>query len=245
MKVVVFDLDETIGHFVQLSELDYKIRKLSGKDMSKDEFYKILDMFPDVFRPNMLNIFKYLSKIKKKEKIKIMIYTNNTGCRMWVNRIKSYIEKQINHKIFDRVICAWKYDNKILEINRTGYDKKYLDLLRCGHLKKKDKIIFLDDSFYEKMMNPNLTYLHVTPYHYKYNNIYNKYVANTIHNFKKNVELYEKKLGVGKNKKFNSSGKKIERHIKRFIENSNKKTKNEKKRKKNNTRKNKINYFKV
>tara|TARA_B100000795_G_scaffold269766_3_gene260300 strand:- start:7066 stop:7782 length:717 start_codon:yes stop_codon:yes gene_type:complete len=238
MKVVVFDLDETIGHFVQVSELDYKIRKSSGKDISKDEFYKILDMFPNVFRPNMLNIFKYLSKIKKKEKIKIMIYTNNTGCRMWVNRIKSYIEKQIGHKIFDRVICAWKYDNKILEKNRTGYDKKYLDLLRCGHLKKKDKIIFLDDSFYEKMMNPNLTYLHVIPYHYEYNNIYNKYVSSQ-------KDIYTKKL---KNKKMIRSGKKIERHIKRFIENSNKKTKNKrknKKTKKNETLRNKEKYFKV
>ena len=252
-KVIVFDLDETIGHFVQLSILDYKLRKHNNKDLTKDQFHKILDLFPEVFRPNIINIFKYLHKMKVKNngKIKIMIYTNNNGCRMWVNRIKSYIEKKVNAKIFDRVICAWKYDGKILEKNRTGYEKKYTDLLKCGHLKKKDEIMFLDDQLYEKMVHPRVTYLHLKPYHHKYDDKY------MIHRYLKNANLsYENTMLLAKS--FNSKipsdtyhnkfshnkkeldklrSKKIERNIRRFIESSNKTKKN--KVKKNKTRKKK------
>ena len=116
-KAVVFDLDETIGHFEELSILDYIIKDYIGKEIKKSDFFKIMDLFPNVFRPKIFKIFKYLRDKKieinnsnNKEKIKVMIYTNNTGCRMWANRIRSYIEKKINYKLFDRTICAWKYD---------------------------------------------------------------------------------------------------------------------------------------
>jgi len=262
VKVVVFDLDETIGHFVQLSILDYKLRKFYNKDLTKDHFHKILDIFPEVFRPNMMNIFKYLHKmkIKHKGKIKIMIYTNNNGCRMWVNRIKSYIEKKINYKIFDRVICAWKHDGKILEKNRTGYDKKYDDLLKCGHLKKTDKIMFLDDQFYEKMLHPQVTYLHLKPYHYKYSEktLYGKYISRANLPYAKSMDLArffkikdsreclnsDKSDKSDKRDLFKLRGKRIERHIKNFIESSNK-TKNIKNKKKNKTRKNKNVVFRI
>jgi hypothetical protein len=257
VKVIVFDLDETIGHFVQLSILDYKLRKFYNKDLSKDHFHKILDIFPEVFRPNMLNIFKYLHKmkVKYKGKIKIMIYTNNNGCRMWVNRIKSYIEKKINDKIFDRVICAWKHDGKILEKNRTGYEKKYSDLLKCGHLKKTDKILFLDDQLYEKMFHPQLTYLHLTPYHYKYDNntIISKYINNIKLPYDKSMNLARflnikestnKCNNQLKNTNFKFKSKKIERHIKTFFESFNK-TRNIKEKKNNKTKKNKKVVFRI
>jgi hypothetical protein len=251
VKVIVFDLDETIGHFVQLSILDYKLRNFNNKDLTKDKFHKILDLFPEVFRPNMINIFKYLHKmkVKNKGKIKIMIYTNNNGCRMWVNRIKSYIEKKVDAKIFDRVICAWKHDGKILEKNRTGYEKKYTDLLKCGHLKKKDEIMFLDDQLYEKMIHPRVTYLHLKPYHYKYDDKYmiHKYLKNAnlsyentmllAKSFNSNIpsDTYHNKFVHNKKELDKLRSKKIERNIRKFIESSYKTKKN--KVKKNKTRK--------
>jgi len=254
VKVIVFDLDETIGHFVQLSILDYKLKEYFGKDITKEHFHKILDIFPEVFRPNIFKIFKYLHhmKVKKQGKIKIMIYTNNNGCRMWVHRIKSYIEKKVGDKIFDRVICAWKLDGKILEKNRTGYDKKYSDLLRCGHLKKKDEIMFLDDNLYEQMLNPRLTYLYLKPYRYEYDNMFNKYINNIKLPFKndllnqyllKNVH-YDIKNIKNNNNIFKVKSKKIEKQIRKFIESSNKTINKEKKTRKNKTRKNK-NVFKI
>ena len=204
--------------------------------------------------------------MKNHGKVKIMIYTNNTGCKMWVHRIKSYVEKKINYKLFDRVICAWKHDGKILEKNRTSYDKKYTDLLNCGQLKNTDKILFLDDCFYEKMMNPNLTYLHVTPYIYRYSekDMVNTYIKNSkmeLDNALKLTELSKyKKTNCKTNNNellFKLKGKKIERHIKRFMDMASKQTttkniKNKKKikTKKNKTKKNKMinnnkKYYKI
>ena len=178
-----------------------------------------------------------------------MIYTNNTGCKMWVHRIKSYVEKKINYKLFDRVICAWKHDGKVIEKNRTSYDKKYTDLLNCGQLKNTDKILFLDDCFYEKMMNPNLTYLHVTPYIYRYNekDMVNTYIKNSKMDLDHALKLTEISKYKKTNCKINNNdllfklkGKKIERHIKRFMDMSSKKRTTKKiKTKKNKTKKNK------
>ena len=263
-KVIVFDLDETIGHFMQISELDWKLKRYFGKDITKKHFFKILDIFPEVFRPNIFNIFRYLHRMKEynkknnKEKIKIMIYTNNTGCRMWANRIKSDIEKSINYKLFDRTICAWKVDGQIIEKHRTGYDKKYFDLLRCGHLKKRDKIIFLDDSFFPKMMNPQLTYLHVTPYNFRFNreHMFRRYVNKIDLPFKDKFnisKMYIKNIKNSdeckpNNKSFKIKGKKIEKQIKHFIETSNNRETIKKKYvKKNQTRKKtmKQNYHRI
>ena len=166
-KVVVFDMDETLGHFVQLSMFDYYLTNMYNKKISRNHFFKIMEMFPKILRPNIINIMKSIKKLKSKDKnIKVFIYTNNTGCKQWVYRIKSYIEKKIKSKIFDRVICGWKYDGIVIEPNRTGYRKTYEDLLRCGHLSKKDKIMFLDDKFHEFMIHKNVDYLHLNPYHY-------------------------------------------------------------------------------
>ena len=247
VKVVVFDLDETIGNFIQLSVLDYKLRKFYNRDLLKEHFFKILDIFPMVFRPNIFNIFKYLKKMKEQKKIKIMIYTNNNGCKMWVHRIKSYVEKKLDYKLFDRVICAWKYDGKILEKNRTGYEKKYKDLLKCGHLKTTDEIMFLDDQLHEKMLHPQLTYLYLKPYHYNYQD---EFIINA---YAKKMNLKGKKFEKFKghfntktfsdhytyntkkqNESFAIRGKKIERHIKKFIEASNNSTR-KKRQKKNKT----------
>ena len=166
-KVVVFDMDETLGHFVQLSMFDYYLTSMYNKKISRNRFFKIMDMFPKILRPDILNIIKSIKKLKSKDKnIKVFIYTNNTGCKQWVYRIKSYIEKKVKSKIFDRVICGWKYDDIVIEPNRTGYRKTYEDLLRCGHLSKKDKILFLDDKYHEFMIHKNIRYLYLEPYRY-------------------------------------------------------------------------------
>ena len=49
VKVVVFDLDETMGHFIQLSEFDYNLKKFFNKNITRVHFFKILDMFPNIF----------------------------------------------------------------------------------------------------------------------------------------------------------------------------------------------------
>lgn len=228
MKVVVFDLDDTIGHFVQLSGLDWFLTKLYGKVVTREHFNEILDLYPKIFRPRIFKIMEFLKNEKKRRKdVKVMIYTNNTGCKIWVHRIKSYIEKKINYKLFDRVICGWKYDGRIIEPNRTGWDKKYKDLLRCGNLTKKDEILFLDDQYHPDMFHPKVTYLQLKPYFYNYPNKHMLMTYKSIVNLSKKQEfLFNKKIQViGKRicvksvnlKVFKKIGYKIEKDVKDFL----------------------------
>ena len=79
MKYIVFDLDETLGHFHQLSTLDWILKYFYNREITKKEFFKVMDLFKNIIRPNIFFILKYLKKIKSKKNIKIIIYTNNTG----------------------------------------------------------------------------------------------------------------------------------------------------------------------
>ena len=163
--VFVFDLDKTMGYFTQVAIFIEGIEHYIGRKLKKTEMYKIFDLYPEIFRPDMMKIFKYLKKIKQKLKYtKVIIYTNNVGPKSWVYDIKNYIEKKIKYKLFDRTIAAWKVGDKVYEKCRTGYDKKYVDLLKCGNLSKTDKIIFLDDMVHPDMKNENVTYLHLKGY---------------------------------------------------------------------------------
>ena len=58
-NVVVFDLDETLGHFSQLS-LIWKLMTGSSliPDSRKHQFYELLDLFPEYSRPGIEAIRK-------------------------------------------------------------------------------------------------------------------------------------------------------------------------------------------
>ena len=163
--VFVFDLDKTIGYFTQVAIFLEGVEDYIGRKLKKTEMYKIFDLYPEMFRPDMMSIFKYLKNLKQKKKcVKVMIYTNNIGPKSWVYDIKNYIEKKISYNLFDRTIAAWKVDGKVYEKCRTSYEKKYTDLLKCGKLKKTDQICFLDDMNHPNMKHKNVTYLHLNGY---------------------------------------------------------------------------------
>jgi len=163
--VFVFDLDKTMGYFTQVAVFIEGIEHFIGRKLKKNEIYKTFDLFPEMFRPDMMNILKYLKQLKKKKKcVKVLIYTNNIGPKSWVYSIKNYIEKKLKYKLFDRTIAAWKVDGKVYEKCRTSHEKKYTDLLKCGKLKKTDKICFLDDMKHPHMIHANVKYLHLEAY---------------------------------------------------------------------------------
>lgn len=163
--VFVFDLDKTLGYFTQVAIFIEGVEHYLGRKLKKNEVNRIFDLFPEMFRPDTINILKYLKQLKQKVKcVKVMIYTNNVGPKSWVYSIKNYIEKKIKYKLFDRTIAAWKVDNKIYEKCRTSHEKKYTDLLSCGKLKKTDKICFLDDMRHPHMINNNVKYMHLKAY---------------------------------------------------------------------------------
>lgn len=165
--IVVFDLDETLGHFVQLGIFWDTIKAYHKKNLSNEHFFFILNLFNQFIRPKILKILKYL-KDKKLDNCcdKIMIYTNNQGPKEWSNLIKSYFHYKLDFPLFDQVIGAFKINGKLIEPNRTGHDKSVKDLIRCTKLPEDTQICFLDDQYHPKMKNDNVLYINIKPYVY-------------------------------------------------------------------------------
>ena len=169
-KIVVFDLDETLGYFVELSVfLDcinkYLKSELKLPELTQDQFNDLLDLYPEFLRPNIIAILNYL-KHKKQDLCcnKLMIYTNNQGPKKWAKLIISYFENKLNTKLFDQIIAAFKINGKQIEICRTSHEKSHKDFIRCTKLPKTAQICFLDDCYYPEMYHKNVYYINVKPY---------------------------------------------------------------------------------
>lgn len=171
MKIVVFDLDETLGYFTEYGIfwdcLNKFVHFKNKKELSQDDFNDILDLFPEFIRPNIVNILFYL-KSKKQSKCcnKMMIYTNNQGPVEWCNNIISYFEKKINFKLIDQIISAFKVNGKRLEICRTSHNKTHEDFIKCTKVPTNAEICFIDDIFHPEMANDNVYYINIKPYYY-------------------------------------------------------------------------------
>jgi hypothetical protein len=165
-KVVVFDLDETLGYFGQLGRFCNLLDEYyKNPNKSYSIFNGLMDLYPEFTRPNIIDILKHLLQKKKENKCQaVMIYTNNTGERKWAEHIKGYFEHKLNSKIFEQIIAAFKINGKIVEINRTSHEKSVDDFFRCTKLPSDIEICFIDDLFHPKMKNDNVYYIHVKEY---------------------------------------------------------------------------------
>jgi len=171
MKIVVFDLDETLGYFTEFGifwdSLAYYLKSKNQKSLTQEDFNDILDLYPEFLRPNIINILTYLKKQKESKCChKMMIYTNNNGPREWAHNIIKYFEKKINFKLIDQLISAFKVNGKNVEICRTTHKKTHNDFIRCTKIPVNAEICFLDDTFYPEMANDNIYYINVKPYYY-------------------------------------------------------------------------------
>ena len=166
-KVVVFDLDETLGHFVQLGIFQDVIEKTLDITLNDEAFFELLDLYPEFLRPNIMNILKLICG-KKKQNIcgKLLIYTNNQGPKEWAIKIKKYFEHKLKNKCFDQIIAAYQVNGKQVELCRTSHDKSYGDFLACTKLPQKTKICFLDDQYHPHMAHDNVVYINLKPYSY-------------------------------------------------------------------------------
>jgi hypothetical protein len=168
MKIVVFDLDETLGYFVEYGIFwdclnNYLLKE--NYELTQNDFNETLDLFPEFLRPNIIEILNYL-KNKKQSKCchKMMIYTNNQGPKKWAQQIIAYFESKINYKLFDQIIAAFKVNGEKIEIHRTSHDKKHSDLIRCSKIPIDTEICFLDDNYHPEMANKNVYYIIIKPY---------------------------------------------------------------------------------
>jgi len=185
-KIVAFDLDETIGSFSHLHILWKAIMRFGNASIKKEQeslFFNLMEMFPEFLRYNIINILKYLCKKKENKIIKLYLYTNNKCGSPWVEMIIKYLEKKVNHtNIFEKTICAFKIRNKIIEINRTSNDKKVDDFINCTMIPKNSQICFIDNSYYQEMINDNVYYIQPRPYYHGLNisNIIYKFIHSDI-----------------------------------------------------------------
>ena len=169
-KIVVFDLDETLGYFSEFGMFwdalkGYITTNKIEFNVNQDFFNKTLDLYPEFLRPNIINILTYLKQRKRaKHCYKIMIYTNNQGPYEWSVQIKTYFEDKIKYNLFDQIIGAYKINGKQVELCRTTYSKTHSDLMRCTKIPETTEICFLDDVYHPGMKNDNIYYINLKPY---------------------------------------------------------------------------------
>lgn len=188
-KIVVFDLDETLGYFMEFGmlwdsiKLYIKDRQITQTQLDQKLFNSLLDLYPEFLRPNIIDILKYLKKKKQKNHCdKLMIYTNNQGPLEWARFIIGYFEEKIDYKIFDQIIGAFKVHGKRVELCRTTHMKTHSDLIKCTKLPLNTQICFLDDVYYPDMSNEKIYYINVKPYVYdlKFDDMITRFINGNI-----------------------------------------------------------------
>tara|TARA_Y100001970_G_C14252201_1_gene872663 strand:+ start:1366 stop:2163 length:798 start_codon:yes stop_codon:yes gene_type:complete len=256
---VIFDLDETIGHFYQVGKMWEGLKFFEDNKFKESDFHKMLDLYPFIFRPGIFDIFNYLKKEKKKSnKLRVIIYSNNMGTPKWANMIKNYIEKKINYKLFDKVITAWKVNGVIYEKCRRTNEKTYEEIIRCAKLNKKTELFFVDDAYHPRMFNSKTDYMHIKEYKFAYNidNMVEKYLNSncckklskkSLLNLRAKLPNYVRRLDWGyvryengnkPSQKEKKLGKDLLKNIKSFLKEKNKSSlKRKKKSRKKYTRK--------
>lgn len=167
-KAVAFDLDETMGSFSDLYMLIWL--KLPARNRTQPIFNKLLDLFPEFLRVDIMSIFEFLKdKIDKKECMPIYIYTNNQ-CEypVWVEQIVEYIDYKLDasgeYSVFARPIFAYKIGRDRIEMNRTTHEKTYADFLKCSRVNHNTDVCFIDDQNHPKMKHPRVYFIHPPPY---------------------------------------------------------------------------------
>jgi|TARA_B110000114_G_scaffold105933_1_gene111392 hypothetical protein len=248
-NIVVFDLDETLGDFTQLSIFWEALNKFHKFSLHDDHFFKLLDMFPEYLRPNIFNILKYILKQKRNNKCdNIMIYTNNQGNKNWITMITRYFDMRLNQQTFDKIISAFKVNGKRIELCRTSHSKSVSDLFSCTQIPENTQICFIDDQIHPFMKDNNVYYINVKPYNYSidFEKMANIYFSHIIkigdkYEFINYMSTYMNKSGYiyqSVNRDENNIDKIISKqlliHIKDFF-GSNNKTKRKIRRNKNRT----------
>jgi len=188
-KVIILDLDETIGSFSDFyklwSILDDLVKHENPKESLETyiKFHELLSLYPEFFRHGILHILEFLYHKKRTNLChKIYLYTNNQillrgygdtkSPTKWVSFIIDYLTRKICPKskdfpLFDQLICAFKINKKQIELKRTTSSKTHSDFIRCTVLPKRTEICFIDDIFHPGMSTDKVYYIQPKAYvHY-------------------------------------------------------------------------------
>lgn len=187
-KVVVFDVDETLGNFAQFSIFAHVLDDyFNSPDITYQYFNDLVDLYPEIIRPNMVRILDYIRKKKTAGLCrKVIIYTNNMGPDKWVTHIRRYFEHKLKEitlasqtqsskgllivpPLFDRLIPGYKpyqvASNDGGYPQRTTNDKTMNDLIYCSRLPPDIEVCFLDDLYHSQMTDERVYYIKLQPYY--------------------------------------------------------------------------------
>lgn len=169
-KYIVFDLDRTLGDFSELYILWKGITLFLNKNDIKYNqkiFNELLDLYPEFLRCGIINILEFIKNKKIRNKLRgIYIYTNNKcSDDNWVQYIIKYFDYKLDYSnLFDKIICAFKINNKIIDINRHNKNIKYL--INCTMMPKNTEICFIDNTYYNEMLDDNVYYIQPLSYNH-------------------------------------------------------------------------------
>jgi len=180
-KVVVFDVDETLGNFTQFSIFGHVLEEyFNDPNIMYRYFNELIDLYPEIIRPSMMRILDYIRK-KKNAGIcsKVMIYTNNMAPDKWVSHIREYFEHKLRltsistskdiaviPPLFDHIIGGFKPNHTSNGYpQRTTKDKTIADFIHCSRLPSNIEVCFLDDLYHPKMTDERVYYIKLQPYY--------------------------------------------------------------------------------
>jgi len=156
MKIIVFDVDETLGAFYPF--LVYCSTMVKLNNLTFPIFKYLLDVNQKYLQPNIITILNYI-KLNKPKDCKVAIFTNNEGDPQWIQYIHAYFNTILNDNLFDKIVYSSKFEPK-----RKHVSKSIDDFWECTGYPKTAKVLFIDDQYHPKMLSTNVTYLHVKPY---------------------------------------------------------------------------------
>ena len=164
-KIAVFDLDQTLGCFNEIGIFWSALNKIMNYHTNQ-QFFEVMNTFPEFLRPKILTIIKTILDKKRWGKCdKIVIYTNNSGPKEWVQMIADYFEHIFGEKVFE-VIYAFKHNDTVNDPCRTSANKNTRDLLCCAKVMPGTKICFFDDVYHPLMNAPDVYYIKIKPFYY-------------------------------------------------------------------------------
>jgi hypothetical protein len=163
-KIFVFDLDETLGQFSDMTILWHALVREHVLQDSQQSFNELMDLFPEFLRIGIIPIFEYLYQKKTRDECLIYMYTNNIYSPHIPKKIAAYLEYKIGGALFERVICAFKIGNKVIEPLRTTNDKTYSNLLQFVMMPRNVEVCFVDDQYHKKMVHNKVYYIQPLAY---------------------------------------------------------------------------------
>jgi FMN phosphatase YigB (HAD superfamily) len=175
MKIIIFDVDETLGSFYPFFK--YCASMVDLNKLTFPVFKYLLDINPQYLQPNIIIILTYI-KLKKTKNCKVAMFTNNEGDPIWIKYIQLYFNTVLNYELFDTIVYSSKYEPK-----RKHISKSIDDFWECTGYPKTSSVLFIDDQLHPLMLSINVTYLHIAPYSMNTQQDISKWIINHIQSF--------------------------------------------------------------